>query len=103
MSAPFLMDAREDLDKVMAAIRKNSLHYTNIFPDSRKKDKIAELEIKMLKRFPEPSQITLHEFVHSMGKNSRSNHIKDRTLHEYRSYLTTLFETVFWRALICRI
>ena len=90
----FFNDARKDLDKVMDAIRKNSFHYANIFPDSRKKDKIAELEIKMLKRFPEPSQITLNEFVPAWEK-IHANHIKERTLHDYRSYLRLYLKPFF--------
>jgi len=87
---------REQLDKIMAAIKLGTFRFCDVFPDSPKKDEFAKMERKIQVGSCSPSQVKCGEYMDSWYEVLRdSGRVSERTLWGYKlameSYLKPFF------------
>lgn len=87
---------RCQLDQIMQLIAENKLHFAIVFPKSKKKEYFTELELKILKRKPLPSELKFVDFsMKWLDEELANDRIKPATYYTYSRYLKTYLNPYF--------
>jgi len=81
-------EVREQLDKIISAIKMNDFKFTDVFPGSKRKDFFTDKENMLLGRNKTPDQVIFNDHAwvwYDLRKDSGS--ISVRTLNGYKGYL----------------
>ena len=79
---------REQLDKIMVAIKSGTFRYATVFPESKNREYFAEKERTVYDLKPTPEQVNFRDYAEQWYNLLRdSGRLAGRTLREYRRYL----------------
>jgi len=87
---------REQLDKVLVAIKSGTLRFAEVFPRSKKREYFAQKEKEVYGLKKSPNEVACKEFFSSWYELFRhSSRVTQRTLLGYKSYLNLYLRPFF--------
>ena len=90
-----ILRARDSLDKIGHEIENGSFIFSESFPKSKKRKKLAELEVKNNIRNVMPNELLVKDYLDAWLADLRSSGTTGRTLNGYRSN-NNLYIEPFW-------
>ena len=79
---------REQLDRIILAMKAGTFRFAEIFPESRNREYFTEKERQVFNLQPNPDQVIFRDYTEEWYRLLRdSGRLAGRTLREYRSYL----------------
>jgi len=81
-------EVREQLDRIIVAIKNKTFRFAEVFPESKKADYFAEKEREAFRLKTEPDEVFFEEYAWKWFELLEgSGRVTGRTLCEYKSYL----------------
>lgn len=79
---------RDQLDRIILAIKDGSFEYRKVFPGSKKVEFFSRLERRVLKRTKQPDELLIKEYIWEWYEILKaSDRVSERTLHGYKRHI----------------